>query len=574
MRYRLFQRTSPQEGTNAKPYVSPMPKSIKKTSLALLGLLAVGVAISGCSGQIKQAEPVPETRTIAEGKFEPTWESLTQNYQCPEWFRDVKLGIWAHWGPQCVPGEGDWYARSMYMQGHRQYDSHVANYGHPSEFGFMEIINLWKAENWDPAALMALFKETGAGYFVAMATHEDNFDAYNSKYQAWNSVNVGPKKDIIGGWAEAARAQGMRFGVSNHSSHAWHWFQTAYGYDGEGPLAGVRYDAYTLTKKDGKGKWWNGLDPQDLYGKPLLVVPDGLTTAKDVRKWHDENNLPWTEAAPEGDPTWANEWFYRMKDLVDTYKPDFVYLDNTGDLPLGQAGLDIVAHYYNSNMADHGGKLDGVLTAKGMPRDKVGAVTLDYERGGSATISEQPFETGTCIGQWHYKKDIEYKSVRQVVQMFVDVVSKNGTMLLSIPMRGDGTIDDQEMAFLKGFTAWTKTNGEGIFASRPWSVYGEGPTLPGRGRGRDAVIPYTQEDIRFTTKNGDLYAFILGQPESAITIKSLATGAEFARPVKSVELVGSGETIRWQQTKEGLVIEKPEKMPTEDVISFKVAWND
>jgi alpha-L-fucosidase len=538
-------------------------------------VLLLAAPAGSLRSQIAPAQPLPEKRTVAEGKFAPTVESLAGNYQCPEWFRDAKLGIWAHWSAQCVPEQGDWYGRSMYVQGHAQNKAHLEQYGHPSEFGFMEIINLWKADKWDPEALMELYKATGARYFVSMANHEDNFDAYDSKYHNWNSVNVGPKRDIVGIWAKLARENGLRFGVSNHSSHNWHWFQTAYGYDAEGPKAGVRYDAYRLTAADGKGKWWDGLDPQDLYGKPHpgMVIPDGITTAREAREWHDANNLPWTEEAPAGDPEYTDRWFFRLQDLMDSYQPDFVYLDNW-DIPLGQAGLDIIAHYYNSNMARNGGRLDAVLTGKGFPKEKAAAVTPDYERSGTSVISPVPFETGTCIGQWHYKKDIEYKSVRQVVQLFVDVVSKNGTLLLSIPQRGDGSIDEREVAFLKGFAAWTQVNGEGIFGSRPWETYGEGPTQVGRGRARDAAIPYTQQDIRFTTKGGDLYAFVLSIPQSAVTIRSLATGAEFARPVGSVELVGSTEPVRWQQTDEGLVIQKPAAMPSEDVVSFKIAWKE
>src|SRR5882724_4325997 len=222
---------------------------------------------------------------VAPGPFEPNWTSLAQNYKCPEWFRDAKFGIWAHWSAQCVPEQGDWYARQMYMQGGSQYNYHVKTYGHPSKFGFMEIDNLWKAEKWDPEALMSLYQRAGAKYFVSLANHHDNFDNYNSKHHAWNSVNVGPRRDIIGTWAKVARRHGLRFGVSNHSAHGWHWFQTAYGYDATGPLTGVRYDAYTLTKADGKGKWWDGLDPQELYTGRNMVIPDGLT-GRAVAQWH------------------------------------------------------------------------------------------------------------------------------------------------------------------------------------------------------------------------------------------------------------------------------------------------
>jgi alpha-L-fucosidase len=518
------------------------------------------------------AEPLPAERKLAPGPFQPTWESLTANYQCPEWFRDAKLGIWAHWSAQCVPEEGDWYARNMYMQGNRQYDAHVAKYGHPSESGFMEIDHLWKADRWDPEKLMQLYVDAGAKYFVALANHEDNFDAYDSRYQDWNSVRVGPHRDIVGTWAKVARAHGLRFGVSNHSSHAWHWFQTAYGYDAEGPKAGVRYDAFRLTKADGKGKWWEGLDPRGLYGNPSTVIPDGITTKKAAREWHDANDLPWTEAPPPDDERFVNRWFFRLQDLIDKYDPDFLYLDNT-ELPLGQAGLDIAAHFYNANIARHGGKLDAVLTAKGVREVRRPAVVQDFERSVSnGGIQPRPFETGTCIGQWHYKKDITYKTVGQVVRTLVDVVSKNGTLLLSIPQRGDGTIDDREVAFLQGLAQWTKVNGEGIFGSRPWLVFGEGPTQVPRGRAGDNVIPYTAEDMRFTTKGGKLYLFLLAESTGPVAVKSLGLESPTGRRVKEIALVGSAESVRWQQAGVALTIEPPAVRPSADVISYRVTF--
>ena len=204
---------------------------------------------------------------IAPGPFKPTWESLTA-CTTPDWFRDAKFGIWNHWTAQCVPEQGDWYARNMYIQGIRQYNHHLKTYGHPSKFGFMEIDNLWKAENWKPEELMNLYVAAGAKYFTAAANHHDNFDMYNSRFHNWNSVKIGPKKDIVGIWAKLAKDRGLRFAVTNHSSHAWHWLQVAYDYDPEGPLAGVRYDAYNLTKADGKGKWWEGFDPAGTLHRP------------------------------------------------------------------------------------------------------------------------------------------------------------------------------------------------------------------------------------------------------------------------------------------------------------------
>jgi alpha-L-fucosidase len=522
----------------------------------------------------RPAEPLPAERKLAAGPFAPNWDSLVANYKCPDWFRDAKFGIWAHWSAQCVPEQGDWYARSMYIEGTKQYEYHVAHYGPPSQFGFMEIDNLWKAEHWDPEKLMQLYIAAGAKYFVAMANHEDNFDAYDSRYQEWNSLNVGPHQDIIGTWAKVARAHGLHFGVSNHSSHAWHWFQPAYGYDVEGPQAGVRYDAARLTKADGKGKWWEGLDPQELYcgPEPGMVLPDDMTSVKAAHEWEDAHNLPWTEAPPPNNPRFVDKWFFRLQDLIDKYDPDFLYLDNT-ELPLGQAGLDIAAHFYNANITRHGGKLDGVLTAKGLKQEHRPAVVQDFERSiSNGGIQPLPFETGTCIGQWHYKKDIEYKTVGQVARMLVDVVSKNGTLLLSIPIRGDGTIDEREIGFLQGMSAWMKINGEGIFSSRPWKIFGEGPTQVPRGRAADQAIPYTQEDIRFTSKDGKLYLFALAVPTDTLVVKSLGKTAESTQPVKEIDLVGSDEKIRWQQDADALRIEKPATLPSENVVSYRITF--
>jgi alpha-L-fucosidase len=523
------------------------------------------------------------SRTIARGPFQPTWESLAQNYRIPEWFRDAKFGIWAHWSAQCVPEQGDWYARRMYIQGDSAYDYHVKTYGHPSKFGFMEIDNLWKAERWEPEKLMALYKRAGAKYFFALANHHDNFDAYDSKYHAWNSVNIGPKKDIVGTWAKVARASGLRFGVSNHSAHAWHWFQVAYGYDAEGPMAGVRYDAATLMKADGKGKWWEGLDPQELYTGRNIVVPDGITSIKAMREWRQKNTGAWNENPPPMNPAFTEKWFLRCQDLVDKYHPDVLYFDDT-ELPLGQAGLDIVAHYYNANLARNKGKLEAVVNAKHMKQEHVTALVEDIERGVATGIRPHPWQTDTCIGQWHYSRAVaeqnKYKTVGQVVDMLLDIVSKNGNLMLSVPARGDGTIDEHEVAFLEGLAAWMKTSAEGIFGSRPWKVYGEGPSTvetPEAGQfggARDVRSkPYTIEDIRFTTKGDALYAYLLApQPATQVVIKSLATNSPHigGRKVKGVALVGGGK-LEWSQGEQGLSVKLPERLPNIEAVGLRIS---
>ncbi len=261
---------------------------MKLTRRQALGVAAGGV-LAGMTSQLRLpgefAQKTPDDNS-APGPFKATWESLAANYKYPDWFRDAKFGIWAHWTAQCVPEQGDWYARNMYLQGHPQYNHHLKTYGHPTKFGFMEIDNLWSAEKWEPERLIALYKRAGAKYFMALANHHDNFDAYDSTHHGWNSVRSARNATSSATGKKSPARQGLRFGVSNHSSHGWRWLQTAYGYDGEGPLAGVRYDGYTLTKEDGKGTWWEGLDPQDLYMGRNFVIPDGITGAAAVHDWH------------------------------------------------------------------------------------------------------------------------------------------------------------------------------------------------------------------------------------------------------------------------------------------------
>ncbi len=516
------------------------------------------------------------SRQTAPGPFQPNWGSLTKNYKCPDWFRDAKFGIWAHWTAQCVPEQGDWYARQMYIQGHPQYDHHVRTYGHPTKFGFMEIDNLWKADKWEPEKLIALYKRAGARYFFGLANHHDNFDAYDSKHHAWNSVNVGPKKDIIGTWARIVREHGMRFGVSNHSAHAWHWFQTAYDYDPEGPLAGQRYDAFTLTKADGKGKWWEGLAPQELYAGRTLVMPDGITSIAEANRWHRANDGVWNENPPTQNPAFVEKWFLRCKDLIDKYRPDVLYFDDT-ELPLGQAGLDIAAHYYNSSIK-WAGKLEVVLTAKKMTDAHRAGLVEDIERGVATGVRPDPWQTDTCIGSWHYERARferhTYKTAAQVVQMLIDIVSKNGNLMLSIPMRGDGTIDEDEVAFLEGLAAWMPANGEAIFGTRPWKVYGEGPSASGTvpaglfGGVRD-VRDYTAQDIRFTTKGDTLYAFLMAWPGASASISSLA-GGKIAGVIQKVELLGHGAKLNFKQDADALKVALPAEKPGDFAYALKI----
>jgi len=514
-------------------------------------------------------------RKLATGAFQPTWDSLKQ-YRAPDWFRDAKFGIWAHWTAQCVPEQGDWYARQMYIQGHPQNKFHVEKYGHPSKFGFMEIDNLWKAEKWEPEALMQLYVKAGARYFVALANHHDNFDCYDSTHHAWNSVRIGPKKDIVGTWERIARKHNLRFGVTNHSAHAWHWFQTAYGYDPEGAMAGVPYDGFT-TKSQGAGKWWDGLDPQELYTGATMPLPPGLTTMKAAQDWHNQHDRKWTEEPPVENPQFVERWFQRCQQLLDRYNPDLLYFDNT-ELPLGQAGLDVAAHYYNANMKRHGGKLEAVLNSKGLSPDHTGAMVLDIERGRADKILPAAWQTDTCIGDWHYRRatfdNHTYKSAATVIHMLIDIVSKNGNLLLNIPLRGDGSIDDDERKVLDGLASWIPAHGEAIFGTRPFTVYGEGdPDVKGTGNFNERnTRPYTARDIRFTTAKDALYATALAWPQDGkITIRSLAAGSShYPREISRVELVGSKNRLTFHRDGAGLTVDMPEQKPNEYAYVLKI----
>jgi alpha-L-fucosidase len=505
----------------------------------------------------------PPVEKMMNGPFKPDWNSLKQ-YTVPQWYRNAKFGIWAHWGPQCQPEFGDWYARTMYIQGSNTYNYHVAKYGHPSKFGFKDVIHEWKAEKWDPEALMKLYKRAGAQYFVALANHHDNFDNYNSKYQSWNAVTYGPKKDLIGGWAEAARNNGMRFGVSVHAAHAWIWYEQAQKADKTGAMKGVPYDG-NLTKKTGAAKWWNGLDPQELYAQnhPLSKNSD--------EEWAIGDQWDWSHGATPPSKAYCDKFFNRTVDLINQYNPDLVYFDDTA-LPLwpvNDAGLRIAAHLYNKSIKQYG-SLEAVLNGKVLSEEQRKCMVWDIERGQSNTIEPEPWQTDTCIGNWHYDRPLYerngYKTSTTVIHTLIDVVSKNGNLLLSVPVRGNGTIDEKEQAIVEGIADWIEMNGKAIFDTRPWKVFGEGPAIESaepisaQGFNEGKGKPFTYEDVRFTTKENILYAFLLGMPNGAATnIRSLGSDSMYAKgkKVESLRLIGFDTNIDWVQTPDALQITIP-----------------
>ena len=506
-------------------------------------------------------------RSAGTGPVVGDWTSLASAFRVPDWFRDAKFGIWAHWGPQCQPEWGDWYARLMYMpgrpswmKGETAYEHHLKHYGHPSRTGFLDIIGQWQARNWDPDYLLRRYVKAGARYFFAMANHHDNLDLFASKHHGWNSVRVGPKRDILRGWEQAVRQTELKFGISNHAAHAWHWYQPAYGYDPEGPMRGRRYDAYWLRKHHGRGKFWEGLDPQDLYTGPYYVAPPGIRSNEAMMEWHDKRDGQWIEAAPPYNAEFVRKWLLRQNQIVDDYRPDLMYFDNTG-LPLGQAGLDAVAHYYSQALA-RSGELDVIVFGKKLEGMQRRAIVEDVERGVLNQIRAEPWQTDTCIGSWHYSRGIyrdnSYKPAKLVVQMLADIVSKNGNLLLSIPVRGDGTIDEKEEVIVDQIAAWNARNGEAIFATRPWRKYGEGPTQPPPpgAFGEDKQKPFTSEDVRFTKKGETLYAIFLDWPQGESAITSLGSAALADAVVERVDLLG-GPELQFQRNPDALWLSLP-----------------
>lgn len=537
---------------------------LKKTLLSLATLSLTLTPLFAAENKSPFVTVSSNMMPVTAGKFSPSWESLKQ-YEVPEWFRDAKFGIWAHWGPQCQPEAGDWYAREMYLTDNWHYRFHTNHYGSPKDFGFKDVIHSWKAEKWDPEKLVSLYKRAGAKYFFALANHHDNFDLWDSKYQPWNSAALGPQKDLIGGWAKAARKNGLKFGVSVHAAHAWSWYEPAQDFDGK------------LTKADGAGKWWDGLDPQDLYAQNHTPA-SGYQKGNSIHgRWN------WGNGISIPDQAYCDKFYNRTADLIGKYHPDLIYFDDTALplWPINDAGLKIAADFYNTNRKLQGN--DGVLFGKILTPEQQECMVWDIERGTANEIQPNPWQTDTCIGAWHYDRGIyergHYKSTATVIQMLANIVSKNGNLLLNIPVRGDGTIDEKELKVVEGIADWMAVNQESIFRTRPWKVFGEGPASEGaalsaQGFNEGKGKAFTSEDVRFTqSKDGKtLYAIVLGAPKTGVHIKSLGKAAKLLdKNIKKIQLLGSREKLKWQQTDDALIIEQPVKAPNTFANVFKVS---
>jgi alpha-L-fucosidase len=475
------------------------------------------------------------------GPYDPTWDSLLQ-YEAPEWYQDAKFGMWAHWGPQCVPENGDWYARNMYIEGSEQYKYHLEHYGHPSRFGYKDLCPQWTLLNWQPDELIDRYKKAGARFIFALANHHDGFDCWDSKHHLWNAKSIGPHRDVVGTWAKAARERGLRFGVTVHQARNWWWFEPSHGEDTQGQHAGAPYDGRLAQHQD-QDDWWRGFDPQLLYGPK-----------------HPAGALP--------DPSYVKNFYDRTRDLIDQHDPDILYFDNSM-FPLGWAGMNIAAYYYNRSLSRRGGKVDVVANIKNVPAKLVKGVVADFERGLNNEIMPYVWQSETCIGNWHYDRGLYdkpgefggYLHPRSVIHWLVDTVSKNGVFVLNVPGRPDGTIDSKEIAVIDKITAWMNVNSEAIYETRPWKIFGEGPNnvSPGAFHG-DSVASLGAKDVRFTrTKNGRvIYAIILGLPNQETNIQALGhSGASSPGRIEKLEVLGAREAPTWKQSENGLIVKVP-----------------
>ena len=493
--------------------------------------------------------------TASAQKYSASWSSLSQ-YETPEWFKDAKFGMWAHWGFQSDPEAGNWYTRNFYFEDLWQYNFHKERYGDPAQYGVKELLRDWKAENWNPTELVHLYKSIGAKYFFTLGNFHDNVDLWDSEYQEWNCVNFGPKRDVVGTWAEAARAEGLPFGISFHAAHAWTWLEGSRKFDG------------LLQKEDGVGQWWEGYDPQMLYVQNHPLSQDG------DKSWAIYGQWDWGAGANHPDAAFKQNFVDRTLDAIQKYNPDLLYFDDNV-LPFyycdEQPGLQIASTFYNKMAAEHEGRDEGIMLCKGLNSTQQECLTWDIERGIPATIQENYWQTCTCLGEWFYSRDRydrgDYKSAQLVVQMLLDIISKNGNMLLSVPLRGDGTPDDKELAILSDLGDWMTLNGEGVFGTRPWKIFGEGPIADAAdasgGTSFNEGTNYSAQDVRYVQKEGKVYASVLAWPSApTFCFKSFSVASTYySGRVSEVELLGYGP-VSFEQDLLGLTVAVPSTHPS------------
>jgi alpha-L-fucosidase len=465
-----------------------------------------------------------------DGPFRPDWESL-QTYEVPEWYKDAKFGIFIHWGLYAVPAFGnEWYPRSMYNEGTDEYKHHIATYGPQDKFGYKDFVPMFKAENFDAVAWAKLFKDAGAKYVVPVVEHHDGFAMYDSGLSDWTVVKMGPRRDTAGELAKAS------------SHRVEHNFFLGVGRRIPSDVNDPKFAAFY-------GPAHNWLEAK--RGTPV------------------SNDFTYVSSA------WTADWLARSAEIVEKYQPDIMYFDWWIGQPSIRPNLTkFAAFYYNASLKYSGHA--GVINFKDYAIQEHAAV-LDLERGQLADIRPLYWQTDTSISNksWGYIKDDTFKSPQFVVHQLVDIVSKNGNLLLNIGPRSDGTIPDEVQQVLRAVGAWLKINGDAIYGTRPWKIYGEGPTKVAAGSFHDTdTAAYTAEDFRFTTKNGALFAIELGWPASGeIIIHSLGSTAPGSQKIVSVALLGSDEKIEFQQQPNGLHLKLPAQPPAKYANSFRIMFD-
>jgi len=521
------------------PLASRSPRAL---AVALLAAISIPVAAQTSHQPAVQAQLTRLDASTRTGPFRANWDSLGA-YRVPGWFRDAKFGIFIHWGVYSVPAFGnEWYSRNMYVQGNPAFLHQVATYGPQSKFGYKDFIPMFRAEHFDADAWLDLFVQAGARYVVPVAEHCDGFAMYDSRLTDWDAAKMGPHRDVVGELAAATRRRGLHFGVSSHRAEHWWW----YG-------AGMTFDSDVR-------------DPRfaGLYGPAEPMGLPGDDPAKEPDPDHLERWLP-------PDKTFLDNWLARSGELVEKYHPDFLYFDWWIGQPAFQPYLQrFAAYYYNQAAQRHQGV---VLTYKGYDFPENAAV-LDIERGKLDTLRLLPWQTDTSVSihSWGYVENDQYRDAKSLIDELVDVVSKNGNLLLNVGPKSDGTIPEQARAILLQIGAWLKTNGEAIYGSRPWLVYGEGPTKVTSSAKNSDRQEFTAQDIRFTTHNGALYAIALGWPASGdLRIRSLARGLPYLQgPVCQITLLGSTGKIPFRQLGDGLHISLPAQPPDEPAYTFRI----
>jgi alpha-L-fucosidase len=476
------------------------------------------------------------------GPFKADWDSLSA-YRIPVWFRDAKFGIFIHWGVYSVPAFGsEWYPRNMYQEGSAAYKHQVETYGPESKFGYKDFIPMFRAEHFDAGAWVDLFAQAGARYIVPVAEHCDGFPMYDSGLTDWDAAKMGPKRDVVGELEAATRKRGLHFGVSSHRAEHWWWYHSGMKFDSD-----VRDPRYA-----------------GIYGPAEPMALPGDDDSKEPDPEHLERWLP-------PDKAFLDDWLARSTELADKYHPDFMYFDWWIGQPAFRPYLKRFAAYYYNAAAQR--KQGVVLTYKehAFPEN---AAVLDIERAKLDALRLLPWQTDTSVSihSWGYVNNDEYRDAKSLIDELADVVSKNGNLLLNVGPKSDGTIPGQVRAVLLQMGAWLSTNGEAIYGSRPWLVYGEGPTKVTSSAMNSDKQEFTPADIRFTTHNGALYAIALGWPAGGeLRVHTLWKGNPYlSGPVCSVQLLGSAGNLAWRQQGDGLYIELPQSPPDEPAFTFRI----